>query len=241
MSEEVPVGLQGPQTTGPMQMRSRRLLPSNTESQCPCPLAVPQQFDLFDRNGERDAALDALSPLMPHKRWREIATPKKNTEQLLTYEYFRTIIRRTSYFLLRPVLLLMSDSSAPIPTDAELSLLRVLWAEGPSTVREVHGHLDETGYTTVLKQLQIMRDKGLVTRDESSRAHVYTSAVQQEETEGKLIDDLLDRAFGGSARRLVMRALSGNRVSHGEIGAIRELLDSINEDTFSDDGVDADD
>lgn len=134
----------------------------------------------------------------------------------------------------------MSDSSAPIPTDAELALLRVLWAEGPSTVREVHGHVDETGYTTVLKQLQIMRDKELVTRDESSRAHVYAAAVPQDETERKLVDDLLDRAFGGSAQRLVMRALSGNRVSNDEIGAIRELLDSINDATRSDDGADAD-
>ncbi len=129
----------------------------------------------------------------------------------------------------------MPDSHAPIPTDAELALLRVLWAEGPSTVRDVHAHIEGTGYTTVLKQLQIMRDKGLVTRDESSRAHVYKAAVQQDETERKLVDDLLDRAFGGSAQRLVMRALSGDRVSSEEVGAIRELLDSINEDNLSDD------
>ena len=135
----------------------------------------------------------------------------------------------------------MSDFHAPIPTDAELALLRVLWAEGPSTVREVHDHIDDTGYTTVLKQLQIMRDKGLVVRDESSRAHVYKAAVQRDETERKLVDDLLDRAFGGSAQRLVMRALSGNRVSSDELGAIRDLLDSINDDPISDDRADADD
>lgn len=135
----------------------------------------------------------------------------------------------------------MPDASAPIPTDAELALLRVLWAEGPSTVREVHGHVDDTGYTTVLKQLQIMREKGLVTRDESSRAHVYAAAVPQDETEGKLVDDLLDRAFGGSARRLVMRALSGDRVSSDEIGAIRDLLDSMGPDIHSDEGRDTDD
>lgn len=129
----------------------------------------------------------------------------------------------------------MPDSRAPIPTDAELALLRVLWTEGPSTVREVHAHIDDSGYTTALKQLQIMRDKGLVTRDESSRAHVYEAAVRQDETERKLVDDLLDRAFGGSAQRLVMRALSGDRVSGDEIGAIRELLDSIKDNNLSDD------
>jgi predicted transcriptional regulator len=130
----------------------------------------------------------------------------------------------------------MSNARAPIPTDAELALLRVLWAKGPSTVREVHAHIDDSGYTTVLKQLQIMRDKGLVSRDESSRAHVYAAAVQQDETERKLVDDLLDRAFGGSAQRLVMRALSGDRVSSDEIGAIRDLLDSITDDNPSSDG-----
>jgi BlaI family transcriptional regulator, penicillinase repressor len=130
----------------------------------------------------------------------------------------------------------MPDASAPIPTDAELALLRVLWSEGPSTVREVHDHVDDSGYTTVLKQLQIMRDKGLVTRDESSRAHVYTAAVQQDDTERKLVDDLLDRAFGGSAKRLVAQALAGEEVSRDELNAIRDLLDDLESRTeFSDD------
>jgi len=129
----------------------------------------------------------------------------------------------------------MPDASAPIPTDAELALLRVLWSEGPSTVREVHDHVDDSGYTTILKQLQIMRDKGLVTRDESSRAHVYTAAVQQDETERKLVDDLLDRAFGGSAKRLVAQALAGEEVSCDELNAIRDLLDNLESRTeFSD-------
>jgi len=129
----------------------------------------------------------------------------------------------------------MPDASAPIPTDAELALLRVLWSEGPSTVREVHDHVDDSGYTTILKQLQIMRDKGLVTRDESSRAHVYTAAVQQDETERKLVDDLLDRAFGGSAKRLVAQALAGEEVSRDELNAIRDLLDNLESRTeFSD-------
>jgi len=130
----------------------------------------------------------------------------------------------------------MPDASALIPTDAELALLRVLWSEGPSTVREVHDYVDDSGYTTVLKQLQIMRGKGLVTRDESSRAHVYTAAVQQDETERKLVDDLLDRAFGGSAKRLVAQALAGEEVSRDELNAIRDLLDDLESRTeFSDD------
>ncbi|NBC86835.1 MAG: BlaI/MecI/CopY family transcriptional regulator [Bacteroidetes bacterium] len=131
----------------------------------------------------------------------------------------------------------MSDPDAPLPTDAELSILRVLWREGPSTVREVLAHIDDAGYTTVLKQLQIMRDKGLVTRDESSRAHVYAAAVQAASTEKRLVDDLLDRAFGGSARRLVAHAIAGDSVSDEEIGAIRDLLDSVQSDD-SDDGPD---
>lgn len=129
----------------------------------------------------------------------------------------------------------MPDAPAPIPTDAELALLRVLWAEGPSTVRDVHDHVDDSGYTTVLKQLQIMRDKGLVSRDESSRAHVYAAAVQQDETERKLVDDLLDRAFGGSAKRLVAQALAGERVSRDELNAIRDLLDALESRTESSD------
>lgn len=117
-------------------------------------------------------------------------------------------------------------STAPLPTDTELDLLRVLWARGPSTVREVQEHLDaDSGYTTVLKHLQIMLEKGLVSRDESQRAHVYRASVAKDDTQRRLIDDLLDRAFGGSARQLVMRALSTDRVSREDLDRIRELLD----------------
>jgi predicted transcriptional regulator len=129
----------------------------------------------------------------------------------------------------------MSHSHVPLPTDAELTLLRVLWREGPSTVRQVLDQMDDAGYTTVLKQLQIMHDKGLVTRDESSRAHVYSAAVKASDTERRLVDDLLDRAFGGSAQRLVARALSGDRVSRDELGAIRDLLDDLEDDDASSD------
>lgn len=113
----------------------------------------------------------------------------------------------------------------PLPTDAELAILRALWAHGPSTVREVQDQLNtDQGYTTVLKHLQLMLDKDLVTRDESGRAHVYAPAVAEEDTQRRLVDDLLDRAFGGSARELVMRALATEDVTRDELDQIRDLL-----------------
>lgn len=121
----------------------------------------------------------------------------------------------------------------PQPTESELAILQVLWQHGPSTVREVQEHLSEdeaTGYTTVLKLLQIMHEKGLVMRDESQRAHIYEAAAPQEDTQQQLLDDLLDRAFGGSAEKLVMRALTSKRVSAGELEEIRALLDQLEED-----------
>lgn len=120
---------------------------------------------------------------------------------------------------------------APLPTDAELAILRVLWAHGPSTVREVQEHLDtDQGYTTVLKHLQIMLDKDLVTRDESGRAHIYAPAVAEEDTQRRLVDDLMDRAFGGSAEQLVMRALSTEDVTRDELDDIRALLAQLDDD-----------
>ena len=98
----------------------------------------------------------------------------------------------------------------PLPTDAELAILTVLWRRGPSTVRDVFESLRDdagTGYTTVLKLLQIMMAKGLVKRDESQRSHVYRAAASEEQTQKRLVGDLLDRAFGGSAQALVMRAV----------------------------------
>ena len=97
------------------------------------------------------------------------------------------------------------------PTDAELAILRVLWERGSSTVRQVHEALAdtrETRYTTTLKLMQIMAEKRLVSRDESARTHVYSAAVGQEQTQRELVKDLVDRAFGGSAATLVLRALS---------------------------------
>jgi len=122
----------------------------------------------------------------------------------------------------------MSDKDAPRPTDAELEILRVLWARGPSTVREVHAALNKTrpaGYTTVLKFMQIMTDKGLLRRNEDQRAHVYEASLPQAETQRILVGELLDKAFGGSAANLVMQALASKPASAEELSRIRELLD----------------
>ena len=114
------------------------------------------------------------------------------------------------------------------PTDAELAILTVLWAKGPSTVRRIAEEMDrEAGYTTILKLLQIMTEKGLVRRDETERAHVYAARVPREETEWQLVADLLDRAFAGSASALVMRALSSKKTSPQELARIREMLDAM--------------
>jgi len=118
-------------------------------------------------------------------------------------------------------------SRPPRPTDAELAILRVLWERGPSTVRQVHALLHAeraTGYTTVLKLLQIMAEKGLVDRDDTDRTHVYTARLSEERTQRQLLQDLLDRAFGGSALKLVMQALSTKRASPEELAQIRQLL-----------------
>jgi BlaI family penicillinase repressor len=118
----------------------------------------------------------------------------------------------------------------PRPTPAELEILRILWKRGASTVREVQEALERerpTGYTTVLKILQIMTDKGLVTRDETARAHIYAATAPEQETQQQLVHDLLDRAFGGSATKMVMQALSSAKTSPAELARIRELLDRL--------------
>lgn len=123
----------------------------------------------------------------------------------------------------------------PRPTDSELAILRVLWDRGASTVRQVHETLAEsrahgrtdTGYTTTLKLMQIMAEKGLVTRDESARTHVYSTRVPRVETQRQLVSDLVDRAFGGSAAALVMQALSTRAASPEEIAEIRHLINQF--------------
>ncbi|HYB97001.1 MAG TPA: BlaI/MecI/CopY family transcriptional regulator [Vicinamibacterales bacterium] len=122
--------------------------------------------------------------------------------------------------------------SQPRPTDAELAILSVLWDRGPSTVRQVHDALAEsraTGYTTTLKLMQIMADKGLVRRDASARTHVYSAAAGEEQTQRQLVRDLVDRAFGGSAAALVLRALSEEGASDADLQEIRRLIDDYRE------------
>lgn len=123
------------------------------------------------------------------------------------------------------------ESGRPSPTDAELELLQVLWQRGPSTVREVHEQVARggkaIGYTTVLKQMQVMNEKGLLARSERFRAHVYEPVVPAEKTRRQLAQALLAKAFDGSARELLQSALAGRRVSNDEIAEIRELLDAI--------------
>ncbi len=116
------------------------------------------------------------------------------------------------------------------PTDRELAILRILWDRGPSTVREVNEMMDkdrDTGYTTTLKLMQIMTEKGLLTRDESQRQHVYRPAFTQEKTQKQLVGDLLEKAFSGSTEKLVMRALSARKVSAKELKRIRKMFDEL--------------
>jgi BlaI family transcriptional regulator, penicillinase repressor len=151
----------------------------------------------------------------------------------------------------------MARKKSPGPTDRELAILGVLWAKGPSTVREVHEALDQdaqTGYTTTLKLMQIMVEKGLLVREDDGsqrvagilpairwrdaldtkdapasnrRGHVYRPGLSEERTQKDLVGDLLDRVFAGSAAKLVMRALSARKVSPKELKRIREMLDQI--------------
>ncbi len=116
---------------------------------------------------------------------------------------------------------------SPLPTEAELDILNILWTHGPGTVREVHEHLrgKQTGYTTVLKQMQVMTEKGLLSRSERFRSHVYTSRLPKQRTQQMLARNLLRRAFDGSAKNLVLGALSARKVSAAELAEIRGILD----------------
>src|SRR5215471_2464745 len=120
------------------------------------------------------------------------------------------------------------------PTKLELAILKVLWEKGPRSVREIQGILNETketGYTTVLKMLQIMTEKGLVDRDESVRPQIYRARYSREQTQRRLLTDLLHRAFGGSVRELVLQALATKRSSPEELAAIEKLLDRFKGET----------
>ena len=121
----------------------------------------------------------------------------------------------------------MTAASPPRPTDAELAILRVLWSRGPSTVRQVYEVLSDgrtLAYTTALKLLQIMTDKGLTTRESLGLQHVYTARRTEQDTQRQLVKDLLDRAFSGSTSQLVMQALATTAASPAELREIRRLL-----------------
>ncbi len=124
------------------------------------------------------------------------------------------------------------EKPLPNPTPAELDILRVLWRLGPSTVRDVYEAMQtdrNTGYTTVLKFLQIMTEKGLVTREEAGRAHLYHPRLSEEQAQQQMLDDLLDRAFNGAAQKLVLQALASHKASSDELAEIRKLLDRLEE------------
>jgi predicted transcriptional regulator len=119
-------------------------------------------------------------------------------------------------------------SPNPTPSNAELEILRLLWERGPQTVRDVFAVVRRrrrVGYTTVLKTLQVMQEKGLVSRDESARSHVYEASVPETTVKKRLVGDLIDRLFDGSTASLVVQALSSRRASRDELSKIREFLD----------------
>lgn len=131
----------------------------------------------------------------------------------------------------------MPHRRPPKPTPAEHAILRVLWRRGRSTVREVLDDVNTgrpadatAGYTTVLKHMQIMADKGLVRRDESQRTHAYEAATNEDQTQHHLVKEMLERVFNGSARKLVLHALSARRAGPAEIAEIRALLDEMERD-----------
>ncbi len=121
-------------------------------------------------------------------------------------------------------------SSTIKPTDSELEILNILWQKGPSTVREVHDELaknKDAGYTTTLKLMQIMHEKGLLKRDASNRSHVFTANISQEKTQGQLVKKMIDNVFNGSASQLVMQALGNHKANSKELEEIKKYLDEI--------------
>ena len=115
---------------------------------------------------------------------------------------------------------------ATIPSDAELGILMILWERGPSTVRQVHEALaKDTGYTSTLKQMQVMHEKGLLLRRDDSRSHIYEPAIANEQAHAEFAGALMDRVFGGSARSLVLGALTAKRASAKELDDVRRILD----------------
>lgn len=121
----------------------------------------------------------------------------------------------------------------PQPTEKELDILQVLWAKGPQTVREVNDQLQsekEIGYTTTLKILQIMHDKGLVSRELKGKTHIYKSIISESATQQKMLDKVVDKVFKGSAMNLVMQALGNSKSSDKELDEIRAYIDQLKND-----------
>lgn len=121
----------------------------------------------------------------------------------------------------------MPQPNQPKPTESELEILQVLWEHGPSSVRFVNQQLGmkrEVGYTTTLKLMQIMFEKGLVSRNTDQRSHIYASNVEEKDTQKRMLDDLLDSAFRGSAMNLVVQALGNAKASQEELDEIKELI-----------------
>ncbi len=139
------------------------------------------------------------------------------------------------------------SKAPPKPTDSELEILHVLWQHGPATVRAINDELGqrrqaEVGYTTTLKLLQLMLDKGLVRRDDEGRSHVYRAAVREQDTQNLLLDKFVAATFGGSALKLVMQALGNRQTSADELAQLRRLLNDIeiqNSSTATSDDDDA--
>ncbi len=124
----------------------------------------------------------------------------------------------------------MTKKQTPKPTDSELEILQILWRNGPSTVKMVNENLSQkkdVGYTTTLKLMQIMFDKGLVRRNEEERSHIYSAALEENQIQTALIEKLLETAFSGSAAKLVMQALGNSKPSKDELDKIRELINNI--------------
>lgn len=124
----------------------------------------------------------------------------------------------------------MNNNKIPNPTEAELQILQILWKHGPCSVRFVNDIMNEekeVGYTTTLKIMQIMADKGLVDRDTSNRIHIYTSRSARENTLNKLVDNFIENTFQGSAKMLVLQALGNEKVSNQELLEIKKFIEQI--------------
>ena len=124
----------------------------------------------------------------------------------------------------------MANSRSNQPTERELTILQILWKNGPSTVRQVNEGMNadrSTGYTTTLKLMQIMAEKGILIRDDSQFKHIYKAAISEERTQKQLVGNLLEQAFSGSAEKLVMRALSAKKVSADELAKIKKMINKL--------------